>query len=508
MNQPTSKLRQLKAHLAEAADLEAAAAVLSWDQETFMPEGGAAARSRQLSTLQRLAHRAFTRDDVGALLDDLAPQFDDDDPLSNDDAALVRVAQRDYERKRKLPSDLVARLAQTASEAKEAWKAARAEDDFDAFAPHLRRLVELNREKAEAIGYGAGGDATPYDALLDEYEPGARTADVAPLFEQLRDDLVPLVNAIGEAEPVDDACLRGEFAPDVQQAAGEEVIRAFGYDFGRGRQDRSAHPFTTSFSTGDVRLTTRFDPQFFGAGFFATLHEAGHGLYEQGVAEELERTPLAEGASLGLHESQSRLWENLVGRSRAFWRWYFPTLQEHFPQQLSDVSEESFYRAANRVEPSLIRVEADEVTYNLHVMLRFEIERALIEGRLAVKDLPERWNAAMDDYLGVVPDSDANGVLQDVHWPMGAFGYFPTYTLGTLMSVPLFRQARADLGDLDAQLARGAFTPLREWLREHIHRHGRKLQAADLLERVTGETLSAGPWLNYAHEKFSAIYGL
>jgi len=508
MNQPTSKLRQLEAHLAEAADLEAAAAVLSWDQETFMPSGGAAARSRQLSTLQRLAHDAFTRDDVGALLEELAPQVEGEDPLASDDAALVRVARRDYERKRKLSSELVARLARASSEAKEAWKAARADDDFDAFAPHLRRLVDLNREKADALGYGSGQEATPYDALLDEYEPGARTADVAPLFEQLRDDLVPLVDAISDAEPIDDACLRGAFAPDAQQAAGEEVIRAFGYDFQRGRQDRSAHPFTTAFSTGDVRLTTRFDPQFFGTGFFATLHEAGHGLYEQGVAPELEHTPLAEGASLGLHESQSRLWENLVGRSRAFWRGYFPTLTEHFPQQLSDVSGNAFYRAVNKVEPSLIRVEADEVTYNLHVMLRFEIERALIEDRLAVDDLPERWNAAMDDYLGVTPSSDADGVLQDVHWPMGAFGYFPTYTLGTLMSVQLFRQAQADLGDLDEQIAQGRFTPLLKWLREHIHRHGRKLQAADLLERVTGETLSAEPWMNYAREKFGALYDI
>ena len=297
-------------------------------------------------------------------------------------------------------------------------------------------------------------------------------------------------------------------SPEAQQAAGEEVVRAFGYDFQRGRQDRSAHPFTTAFSTRDVRLTTRFDPQFFGTGFFATLHEAGHGLYEQGVAPGLERTPLAEGASLGLHESQSRLWENLVGRSRAFWHWYFPALQERFPALLDGVAEEQFYRAVNKVEPSLIRVEADEVTYNLHVMLRFEIERALIEGDLAVADLPERWNAAMDEYLGVVPETDANGVLQDVHWAMGAFGYFPTYTLGTLTSVPLFRQAEADLDNLDRQIAEGEFAPLLAWLREHIHQHGRKLQAPDLLERVTGHALSAEPWLDYVRSKFGAIYGL
>jgi carboxypeptidase Taq len=507
MSEPASRssepLDQLKTHLAEAADLQSAAAVLSWDQETFMPEGGAAARSRQLSTLQRLAHEAFTRDAVGALLDDLAPSAEDGAP-TDDTAALVRVTRRDYERARKVPSALVARLAQASSEAKQAWKAARADDDFDAFAPHLERLVTLSREKAEALGY----EDTPYDALLEEYEPGTRTADVAPLFETLREELVPLVEAIAEAEQVDDACLHGDFAPDAQQQAGEEVIRAFGYDFQRGRQDRSAHPFTTAFSTGDVRLTTRFDPQFFGTGFFATLHEAGHGLYEQGVADDLERTPLAEGASLGLHESQSRLWENLVGRSRAFWRWYLPRLRERFPQQLGSVTEDAFYRAANKVEPSLIRVEADEVTYNLHVMLRFEIERALIEGRLAVEDLPRRWNAAMDDALDVVPESDANGVLQDVHWAMGAFGYFPTYTLGTLMSVPLFRQADADLGGLDEQIAQGEFGPLLSWLRMHIHRHGRKLQAADLLARVTGEPLSAQPWVDYVRKKFGAIYGL
>lgn len=500
-------LDELKAHLAEAHDLEAAAAVLEWDQETFMPDGGAEARSQQLATLRRLAHDAFTRDEVGALLDDLAPQVKERDPLSTE-ASLVRVARRDYERARKLPSGLVARLAQASSEAKQAWKKARAEDDFASFAPRLERLVDLNREKADALGYGSGEDATPYDALLDEYEPGATAAGIAPLFEALRDDLVPLVEAIGAAEQVDDACLHQSFDPEEQQAAGEEVIRTFGYDFERGRQDHSAHPFTTSFSTGDVRLTTRFEPQFFNTGFFATLHEAGHGLYEQGVAEELERTPLADGASLGVHESQSRLWENLVGRSRPFWRWYFPRLQARFPEPLSGVSEETFYRALNKVEPSLIRVEADEVTYPLHIMLRFEIERALIEDRLSVQDLPERWNAAMDDYLGVTPETDADGVLQDVHWPMGAFGYFPTYALGTLMSVQFFRQADADLGGLSGTIEQGNFAPLLSWLRENLHCHGRKMQAQSLLKRVTGEELSADPWLDYAREKFGAIYDL
>ncbi len=500
MQEPLEALQQA---LAVVHDLERTAAVLEWDQETHMPEGGAAARAHQIATLRRLAHERFTDEAVGQLLDRLAPRAAGADPAAFV-TALVRVTGHDYERACRLPTELVAALAEAASEAKQAWKKARAADDFSAFAPALRRIVTLTREKADALGY----DDTPYDALLDEYEPGMTTAAVAPLFADLRAELVPLVEAIAAQNPPEDACLHQPLDEAAQWAFGEAVIGAFGYDFTRGRQDRSAHPFTTSFATGDVRLTTRVDPNFFNPAFFATLHEAGHALYEQGLAPELARTPLADGASLGMHESQSRLYENLVGRSRPFWQHYYPRLQDHFPGAFENVPLDTFYRAVNRVQPSLIRVEADEVTYNLHIMLRFELERALIEDRLAVDDLPDAWNAAMEDYLGLRPPTDAEGVLQDVHWALGAIGYFPTYALGNLMSAQLFAQARTDLPDLDTQIAEGHFDDLLAWLRQKIHRHGRTFQAPELMERITGRPLEAAPWLAYVREKFGALYGV
>lgn len=480
-------LQQLKDRLAVVADLRAAAAVLEWDQETYMPPGAAEARALQLSTLKRLAHEHFTDDEIGSLLD----RLDGDDPL-------VRVTRRDFERATRLSPDLVARMAGAKARAMEAWKRARQDDDFPHFAPHLQHLLDLTREQADALGY----EDRRYDALLEEYEPGLTWREVDRVFRDLRQQLVPIVQAIAEREPPDDSFLRRPFDAQKQWAFGEEVARAFGYDFECGRQDRSAHPFTTTFAISDVRITTRIAPEFFPTGFFGTLHEAGHALYEQGIDPALARTPLADGTSLGMHESQSRLWENLVGRSRPFWRWAFPKLRQTFPEALADVDEEAFYRAVNRVEPSLIRVEADEVTYSLHVMLRFEIESALVEGEMRVEDLPEAWNETMFGFLGLRPGSDADGCLQDIHWSLGAFGYFPTYALGTLMSVQLFEAARRDLGDLDGMMERGEFGPLLGWLRAHVHRHGRARSAAQILRDATGSDLSAEPWLAYARAKF------
>jgi carboxypeptidase Taq len=500
MTDATSDLRD---HLAPIEDLKNAAGLLAWDQETFMPDGGAEARAQQLSTLQSMAHERFASDETGTLLDRAAEALDTDDPL-DDDAALVRVTRRDYERARRIPSSLVAELSEATSRAKQAWKQARQEDDFSIFAPHLETLVNLSVEKAEAIGY----DGEPYDALLEEYEPGLSTAEVASTFETLREDLVPLVDAIADSSQLDDEVLHHSYPQPKQKEFGEQVLEELGYDFDRGRQDVSAHPFTTSFSPKDVRITTRYDESYLPSAFFSMIHEGGHALYEQGIDPALARTPLADGASLGIHESQARLWENHVGRSRPFWRHYFPRLKEAFPEALADVSLDVFYRAINRVEPSLIRVEADEVTYNLHVMLRFELERGLIDGSVAVNDLPTFWNEAMDDYLGVVPDTDATGVLQDVHWSMGSFGYFPTYALGTLTAAQLTKTIRDDVPDLDNQVASGQFDELLDWLRTHVHRHGRKLDAPDLLERATGEDLSAEPWLRYAQDKFGGLYDL
>ena len=500
MPDPVSALRD---HLAPIQDLKNAAAVLAWDQETVMPDGGAEARAQQLSTLQSMAHERFAADETGELLDRAAEAIDDPD-APTDDASLVRVTRRDYDRARRVPASLVAALSKATSEAKQAWKRARTEDDFTIFAPHLERLVELSVEQAEAIGY----EDEPYDALLEEYEPGLRTAEVADTFATLREDLVPLVDAIADAPQLDDDPLHGSFPQDKQEAFGTQVLREMGYDDERGRQDVSAHPFTTSFAPDDVRITTRYDEQFFPSAFFSMVHEGGHALYEQGIAPALARTPLADGASLGVHESQARLWENHIARSRPFWRQYFPRLQTTFTDTLGSTDPVRFFHAINRVEPSLIRVEADEVTYNLHVMLRFELERGLIDGSVAVNDLPTLWNEAMDDYLGVVPDTDANGVLQDVHWSMASFGYFPTYTLGTLMAAQWMEAIEDALPNLNDHIADGHFAPLLDWLRTHIHQHGRKYTAPQLLERATGAELSAEAWLRYAQKKFGTLYDL
>jgi len=497
------RLDELKTLLARVVDLNAAADVLEWDQETYMPDGAAGARGHQIATLRKLAHEFFTADEVGTLLEALAPATQGLDPVSTE-ASLVRVARRDYEKALKIPATLVAEMAEAVARGKQAWRKARATDTYATFAPHLERLIDLNVQKAEALGY----DDCLYDALLDQYEEGMKTATVEAVFTDLRARLVPIVHAIAEREPPDNRVLHQPFDKQKQWDFGLEVIKDFGYDFERGRQDLSTHPFTTSFSITDVRLTTRIDERYLPPALFGTLHECGHGLYEQGIDLALDRTPLADGTSLGMHESQSRLWENLVGRSRAFWQCYYPRLQAVFPDQLADVSLEAFYRGINKVEPSLIRVEADEVTYNLHVMLRFELEQAMVEGRVSVADLPELWNEKMEEYLGLRPETDADGVLQDIHWSLGALGYFPTYTLGNLMSAQLFDQAKKDLPGLDAQIAAGQFAALLGWLRTNIHHYGRKLEALEILERVTGEGLNAGPWLDYIRQKYGEIYGV
>lgn len=493
-----SRLREIAS---EVSDLRRTAEILSWDQETYMPPGGAEARARQISTIRTLAHERFTTDEMGTLLDSLEGPAADLDPHSVD-GAMVRVLRRDFEKATRLSKDLVAAIAEAVSRAKQAWKKARAEDDFAIFEPHLARIVDLNVEKAEAYGF----DDRIYDALLDDYEHGMKTALVEEIFADLRKELVPIVEVIADSAVIDDGPVRQSFDEDGQWAFGLDVIRDFGYDMERGRQDVSAHPFTTTFSVSDVRITTRISDHFLNPALFGTLHEAGHALYEQGVDAALEGTLLAEGTSLGMHESQSRLWENLVGRSRAFWDRYYPRLCSVFPEKLTDVSVDDFYRAVNKVEPGLIRVEADEVTYNLHIMLRFEIENALLEGRVSVAELPDLWNTKMEEYLGVAPPSDADGVLQDIHWSLGAIGYFPTYALGNLMSTQIFNAASRALGDMNALIREGRFDELLGWLREHIHRFGRTRDALDILEDATGRGLSADGWLAYVRSKYGALY--
>lgn len=496
------KLCKLKELLARVYDLGAAEAVLSWDQETYMPPGGAEARAQQLATLAKLAHEFFTSEEIGKLLEDLEPQVRQLD-YDSDDASLVRVTKRDYERAVKVPSALVAEITKAASLGREAWKEAKATSNFLKFYPHLERIVELSIRKAEALGY----KERIYDALLEGYEPGMKTSQIEKIFADLKEKLVPIVRQIASCEKPDDSFLHKEYDERVQWDFGLEVIKDFGFDLKKGRQDTSAHPFTTGFSVSDVRLTTRIQKDYFPSAFFSTIHECGHGLYHQGIDPALERTPLAEGASLGMHESQSRLWENLVGRSRLFWLHYYPRLKKRFPSQLRYVSLERFYRAINKVEPSLIRVEADEVTYNLHIMLRFELENAMLEGRIKIKDLPQIWNAKMEEYLGIVPPNDAQGVLQDIHWSQAYLGYFPTYSLGNLISAQIFEQAKKDIPSLPEQISSGQFGELLSWLRNNIYRHGRKFTSNELLKRITGKELQAESYLKYIREKYSEIYG-
>ena len=469
-----------------------------------MPPGGAATRSEQLTTLTRLAHVRFTSDEVGRLLDDLEGELKHS-PHDSDEASLLRVTRRDYEEARKLPPDLVAEAAQAGSTANPVWRRARETADFSLFAPYLEKNVELNRRIADALGY----DERPYDALLNRYEPGMKTTELEAIFEQLKQAIVPLIGDIARNEDaVDDSVLHRGFDPDLQLAYAANLVRRLGYDMERGRQDLSTHPFSTAFGPGDVRITTRVSRDFFNECLFGSIHESGHAMYSQGISAKLGRTPLWEGASPGVHESQSRLWENLVGRSRPFWRHFFPSLRATFPDPLVGIDDEAFYRAVNRSYPSLIRVEADEVTYNMHILLRFELENEMLEGRLKVKDLPEAWNTRMRSYLGLDVPNDREGVLQDIHWSSVSFGIFPGYTIGNLVGAQLMEKVHEDLPDLDAQIERGDFSHLLGWLRKHVHRHGRKFTPNELLVRATGKPLTPAPWIAYVREKFGALYGL
>lgn len=495
------QLARLRERLAEVDDLGRAARVLGWDQQTMMPRGGAEARAYHLSTLERIAHERFTSPEIGELLEELAPYEASLDPDSVE-ASLIRVTRRDYEKAVRVPPSLAAEIAHAASIAQQAWVEARATSDFARFLPYLERNVELKRRYIECFD----APAERYDVLLDDYEPGATTAEVREIFARLKERLIPLIAEI-QASGAEDVELTGPFPLERQKKLELVILERFGYDPERWRIDPAPHPFATTISGGDVRLTTRHDEDNLG-GLFASMHECGHGLYEFGSAPELERTPLAGGVSLGVHESQSRLWENLVGRSMPFWRFAYPLLVEAFPEAVGDVPLERFYRAINAVRPSLIRVEADEVTYNLHVILRFELELDIFEERLELRDLPDAWNAKMHEYLGIEVPSDADGVLQDIHWSSGIFGYFPTYTLGNVMSVQIYEAAAADIADLEDEIARGEFGALREWLRERIHRHGRKYMPKETLERAIGSSIDTEPYLAYLERKARGIYGV
>jgi carboxypeptidase Taq len=492
-----SRFDDLLRRLGEISDLGRASSLLSWDEETKMPPLGAPARAEQRATLARIAHELATAPELGALLEELQELEEASEPESFE-ASVVRVTRRDYEKARRVPSELEAEMTRAGSLGYRAWLEARAAGDFGPLLPHLERRLALIDEYVAC--HEPYDDA--YDVLLDDHEPGMRTADVEAVFARLKDELVPLVAGI--REPVDDSCLHGDFAPEPQRDFSLEVLTRWGMDDQAWRLDDTVHPFATAISQGDIRITARF-PRENLSGILSCLHEFGHGLYEYQVDERYARTPLQRGASSSFHESQSRLWENIVGRRLSTWRFFYPRLRERFPERFGDVPVEDFHRAINRVAPSLIRVDADEVTYPLHIVLRFELEREMLVGDVTPADLPEAFDAKLRDYLGIEPSGVLDGVLQDVHWADSNFGYFPTYALGSVIGVQLWERAQDELGDLDAEFERGEFGSLREWLRERVHRWGRAFRPPELLERVVGGPLAPEPYLAYLREKVEAL---
>ncbi|MGB7874886.1 MAG: carboxypeptidase M32 [Anaerolineales bacterium] len=499
----SEKMEQLKTLLAEVADLNAARALLGWDQQTYMPQGSGEARGNQLATIGKIAHQKFTSDEIGTLLDDLGKEYEGADSDS-DDLRLLKLTRHEYDQATRVPSEFVAEFAVVTSKAFEAWVEAKGKSDFSIFQPHLEKVVELNQRY---VSFFPPADH-PYDVLLDQFERGMKTADVKAIFDALRPQQVELLKAIADQPQVDDAFLHIEYDEKKMWDLSETIATKFGYDWERGRQDKSAHPFTTEFSINDVRITTRYEDDNPTNMLFSTMHETGHALYELGSNQAYERTPLAGGTSLAVHESQSRMWENLVGRSLPFWEYFYPEFQKLFPSQVGDVDLETFYKAINKVESSLIRVNADEATYNMHIMLRLELEIGMLEGTLKVKDLPEIWNTKMEDYLGILPPNDAKGVLQDVHWSGGMLGYFSTYALGNLISAQLWEKITSDIPDLAEEFRKGEFGSLLGWLREKIHVHGSKYEPQELVQRVTGSKIDAAAYVRYLKQKYSDIYGL
>lgn len=482
--------------------IDQAAAVLGWDMETFMPEEGVRARAEQLSLLSEISHRWLVSDETRRLIEEAEEESSGGEYFS-DAVSMLRVARRLYEQRVKLPESLVARLARTAAQANSIWIEARKKSDFGMFAPILADIVGICREEAELLGY----QAHPYDALLDLYEPGLTTAQVDDLFGRMKKELLPLVREIsGHASHTSPEFPGQKFDIAGQEAFGLKVLRDMGYDFRRGRQDRSAHPFTTSFTPYDVRITTRFDENDPLSALFSTIHEGGHALYDQGLPLELIDTPLCQPISLGVHESQSRFWENIIGRSRGFWNHYLPVLKKIFPAQLDGVDLDVFYRAANTVRPGFIRVESDELTYNLHIFIRYEIEQLLIDGSLPVDDIPSAWAGKYSDYLGITPPDDALGSLQDIHWAHGSIGYFPTYTIGNLLSAQLYRKAVEDIPSIPADIESGNLATTLSWLRGHVHRHGARYTLTELAEHVTGGNIQIHPFIDYLSGKFREIY--
>jgi len=497
-----SSFAELKTVMHKVADLGAATAVLGWDQETYMPDGAVASRSEQMATLSTLLHHYMTNDKAQEAVAGSSAYVSE---LSAREKLVVSTFVKDHERSLKMPSDLVSEQARVAALSNDAWKRAKAAADFTIFQPLLERTVELKRREADLLGPAEH----PYDNLLNDFEPGLTAREVTPVFEQLRAGTERILAEIGpNASKVNDDVLHRSYPEDQQLAFAKQVIEALGFSSTTGRVDISAHPFCTSFASTDVRLTTRIRQNDLRSCLFGLIHEAGHGMYEQGVSPELARTPSGQGASMGIHESQSLFWENVVARSQEFWEWALPKLKAAFPDQVGDQTPESFFRAINMMRPSLNRVESDELTYNLHIILRFEIERSLIDGTLAVKDIPAMWNAKMMQSFGIVPPNDAEGCLQDVHWSFGGIGYFPSYTLGKLYAAMEWNALQKEMPDVKSRIARGEFAPIKEWLRKNIHDYGRTETPAQIVQRVCGRALTEDDFLTYVGDKAKLVYNV
>jgi len=488
-------LDQLKSRLADYQSLDAVAYLMAWDQRTMMPPGGFRHKADHIALIQRLAHETLKDPEIGRLLDELEPRDLDPDSW---DGALVRVARRDYQKAIQVPVELSSEMARASAESAPVWLEAKATSNFDIFLPLLERNIELRHRYIECFG----PQDESYDVLLDDFEPEMKTAEVRRIFDEIKPELVELIAGLRDRD-VDDSFLTGDFDIDEQVALDNEVIELFGHRPNTWRIDPTEHPFASGAGIDDIRITTHYYRDHLKS-LFSTMHEYGHGLYQHQLPREYAHLPVGQSSGLGIHESQSRLWENLVGRSLPFWRFFYPRLQARFPDQFRAVDVERFYAAINKSQPSLIRIEADEVTYGMHVILRFELEQDMIEGRVELKDVPELWAEKMDAYLGVEVPDHARGVLQDMHWSSGLIGYFSTYLLGTVMSVQMWEKASDDLGDLDDQLERGEFAPLRDWLEGNIHSQGRKYPPQELLRRATGSTIDAKPYLAYLKRKFGA----
>ncbi len=484
----------------KAADFNNAAAVLGWDQEVYMPSKGFLYRGRQLATLAAQAHELLTTDKYGEMLQELVSRND----LGHNEQCNIALSLEDYEKSRKLTADFVEQLTQQTSNSYNAWIEARRKNDFTIYAPQLEKMIALKKQQAELYGYADH----PYDALLDDYEKGSGVNMLDPVFQLVKDKLSFLLQKIRNADQVDDSFFYRHYGKEKQFDFSLEVLKQMGYDLDAGRQDYAEHPFSTSFSPVDVRITTRVDENNFASLLWSSIHEGGHALYEQGLPEQEYGMPLGTAVSLSVHESQSRIWENCAGRSLPFWKFFFPLLQECFPDQLRDVSVQEFYKGLNKVQPSLIRTEADEITYHFHVMIRYEIEKALLGNEVSIRELSAMWNEYYDKYLDIKVPDDRQGILQDVHWSHGSFGYFPTYSLGSFYAAQFFEQAEKDIAGLTEKVENGTLSVLLHWLRSKVHQHGRRYRSEDLCRQITGRGLDFSSFMRYSEKKYGAIYAL